>query len=185
MRAMTASTKAPTQRDLFPRGTTKRDAGFVNDRVTLRASDGQRVVLVDGQPVHHYSAEDGTAEAYAMVTLVEGGLADQNDVARVFGYSVRTIRRYGERYDQGGIAALGRPTGRPAGTRSRKKIDGRRDGLVLGLKTEGLSNREIARRLGISETAVRKRVKRSGWVSPKQQRLLFESGACHYCLSGS
>jgi len=176
MRAMTASTKALTQRALFPPGTKKRDAGFVNDRVTLRTSDGQRVVLVDGQPVHHYSVEDGTAEAYSMVTLVEGGLADQNDVARVFGYSVRTIRRYEARYDQGGIAALGRPTGRPVGTRSRKKIDGRRAGLVLGLKTEGLSNREIARRLGISETAVRKRVKRSGWASTQQQRLLFESG---------
>ncbi|MGH8674781.1 MAG: putative transposase [Burkholderiales bacterium] len=174
MRAMTASTQAPTQRELFPCGTKQRDAGFVNDRVTLRTSDGQRVVLVDGLPVHHYSTVDGTAEAYAMVTLVEGGFADQNDVARVFGYSVRTIRRYEERYDQGGIAALGRTAGRPAGTRSRKKIDGRRDGLVLGLKTEGLSNREIARRLGISETAVRKRVKRSGWVSPQQQRNLFE-----------
>jgi transposase len=177
MRAMTASPKAPMQRDLFPRGAKKeREAGVVNDRVTLRTNDGQRVVLVDGLPVHHYSIEDGTAEAYAMVTLVEGGFADQNDVARVFGCSVRTLRRYEARYDEGGMVALGRPPGRPTGTRSRKQVDSRRDRLVLGLKTEGLGNCEIARRLGISETAVRKRVKRCGWVSPQLQGSLFEDG---------
>lgn len=177
MRGMTASRKALTQRDLFPRDAKKkeREAGVVNDRVTLRTNDGQRVVLVDGLPVHHYSTEDGTAEAYAMVTLVEGGFADQNDVARVFGCSVRTLRRYEARYEGGGISALGRSPGRPTGTRSRKQVDSRRDGLVRGLKTEGLSNCEIARRLGISETAVRKRVKRSGWVSPRQQQSLFEA----------
>lgn len=174
---MPASTKAPTQRNFFPLGTKKQDTGVVNDRVTVRTNDGQRVVLVDGLPVHHYSAEDGAAEAYAMVTLVEGGLADQNDVARVFGYSVRTLRRYEARFDQGGMAALGRPSGRPTGTRSRKKTDGRRDGLVFGLKTDGLSNCEVGRRLGISEAAVRKRVKRSAWVALHQQLSLFEDGA--------
>ena len=173
---MTVSPKAPTQRELFPRRNQERDAEVVNDRVTMRTNDGQRIVLVDGLPVHHYATDDCTAEAYAMVNLIEAGFADQNDVARVFGYSVRTLRRYEARYDQGGIEALGRATGRPAGTRSRTKIDGRRDRLVLGMKTEGLSNCEIARRLGISEAAVRKRVKRSGWVSPQLQGSLFEDG---------
>lgn len=171
---MSGSPKALTQRDLFPRGSKERDAGVVNDRVTLRTNDGQRLVLIDGMPVHHYSTEDGAAEAYAMVTLVEGGFADQNDVARVFGYSVRTLRRYEARFDEGGIAALGRSSGRPTGTRSRNQGVRRRDALVLGLKNEGLNNCEVGRRLGISEAAVRKRVKRSGWVSPRQQRGLFE-----------
>ena len=100
MRAMTASPKALTQRDLFPRGAKKeREAGVVNDRVTLRTNDGQRVVLLDGLPVHHYSTEDGTAETYAMMTLVEGGFADQNAVV------VAADRRFdvGERLGQAGI----------------------------------------------------------------------------------
>lgn len=110
-----------------------------------------------------------------MVNLVEAGFADQNDVTRVFGYSVRTLRRCEERYDQGGIAALGRAGGRPQEASSQRKVDRRRDRLVHGMKNEGLSNCEVGRRLGISEAAVRKRVKRSGWVSSLQQRSLFAS----------
>lgn len=177
MRAMAAVPKPLTQRSLFPQPRIKRerDAAVVNDRVTVRTKENQRVVLVDGLPVHHYAIDDHTAEAYAMVNLVEAGFADQNDVARVFGCSVRTLRRYEERYDQGGIAALGRTSGRPQGASSQRKADRRRDRLVHGMKTEGLNNCEIARRLGITEAAVRKRVKRSGWHSSLQQGSLFES----------
>jgi transposase len=167
--------KPLAQRDLFPRAKREQDAGVVNDRVTMRTRDGHRVVLVDGLPMHHYATDDRIAEAYAAVNLIEAGFADQNDVARVFGYSVRTLRRYEARYDQGGIEALSRPTGRPPGTPSRRKTDRRRDRLVHGMKTEGLSNCEIARRLGVSEAAVRKRVKRSGWIAPQQQGELFAS----------
>ena len=34
------------------------------------------------------------AEAYAMVFLVEQGFAQQTEVARAFGRSVRTVRRH-------------------------------------------------------------------------------------------
>jgi hypothetical protein len=64
-----------------------------------------------GLPVHHYRAEDAVAEAYAMVFLVESGFAQQMDVARAFGRSVRTVRRHQARYVQGGMAALGREEG--------------------------------------------------------------------------
>jgi transposase len=176
MRAMAAAPKPLTQRSLFPQPRIKRerDAAVVNDRVTVRTKENQRVVLVDGLPMHHYATDDHTAEAYAMVNLVEAGFADQNDVARVFGCSVRTLRRYEKRYDQGGIGALGRTSGRPQGASSRRKADRRRDRLVHGMKTEGLNNCEIARRLGITEAAVRKRVKRSGWHPSLQQGRLFE-----------
>ncbi|MBM4200860.1 MAG: helix-turn-helix domain-containing protein, partial [Gammaproteobacteria bacterium] len=177
MHVMDAAPKPLTQRSLFPQPklAPEPDAAVVNDRVTVRTKDGQRVVLVDGLPVHHYATDDRIAEAYAMVNLVEAGFADQNDVARVFGYSVRTLRRCEERYDQGGIAALGRTGGRPPGVSSHRKVDRRRDRLVHGMKTEGLSNCEIGRRLGISEAAVRQRVKRSGWVASLQQGSLFAS----------
>jgi len=47
------------------------------------------VIVVGGLPVHHYRAEDAVAEAYAMVFLVDSGFAQQTDVAREFGKSVR------------------------------------------------------------------------------------------------
>ena len=68
----------------------------INARCSLRIEADQRVIVIAGLPVHHYRAEDLVAEAYAMVFLVESGFAQQFDVARAFGRSVRTIRRYQE-----------------------------------------------------------------------------------------
>jgi transposase len=178
MVGMTATTEVPPQRELFvapPRG--EEEAVVVNDQVTVRTHEGQRVVVVAGIPVHHYAVSDRAAEAFVMLNLVESGVADQNDVARAFGRSARTLRRFEKRYDEGGIAALGRSAGRPTGARTSGRHGGRRDRVVLGMKAEGLSNCEIGRRLGISETAVRKRLKRAGWVAPDIQRELFESEA--------
>lgn len=149
----------------------------VNDHVLIRTCSGQRVVLVCGIAVHHYDVQDRAAQAYAMVNLVESGFADQNDVARAFGCSERTLRRQEARYEEGGLAAVGRPAGRPAGSRPQGTKAGRRDRIVLGMKAEGLSNCEIARRIGISEAAVRKRLKRAGWVAPDPQKIFFENKA--------
>ena len=79
----------------------------INARCSLRIEADQRALVVAGLSVHHYRAEDAIAEAYAVVFLVESGFAQQTDVARAFGRSERTVRRYQERYAQGGMAALG------------------------------------------------------------------------------
>ena len=83
----------------------------INGRCQLRFEDSQRVIVVAGLPVHHYQVEDTVAEAYAMVLLVESGFAQQVEVARAFGHSERTIRRYQTRYAKGGMAALGQGRG--------------------------------------------------------------------------
>ena len=88
-----------------------------------------------------------------MVSLVEQGWADQNDVARAFGCSARTVRRDQQRFEEGGLAALGQRRGYPKG---RRRLHVARTGLIHRLKTEGTSNREIARRSGVSEMAIRK-----------------------------
>src|SRR6476660_9190716 len=69
----------------------------INARCSLRIEADQRVIVVAGLPVHHYRAEDAVAEAYAMVFLVESGYAQRTDVARAFGRSVRTVRRFQKR----------------------------------------------------------------------------------------
>lgn len=168
-------TKPGEQVDLFAPAPLDPDgeAVPVNDRVTVRTSRGQRVVVVDGIVLHSYAAQDRAADAYAMVLLVEAGYADQNDVARAFGVATRTVRRHQRRFSQGGMAALGRPEGCPPGTR-HKRLGHGRDHVVLGMKAEGLSNREIGRRLGIDEKAVRKRLKRLGWTPPVEQGALFD-----------
>jgi transposase len=127
----------------------------INARCSLRIEAGQRVIVVAGLPVHHYRAEDAVAEAYAMMFLVESGFAQQTDVARAFARSVRTVRRYQGRYAQGGMAALGREEG---WRRGRRRISGKRLRSIEILKSEGMSNRTIAHRLGVSEKAIRKLV---------------------------
>jgi predicted RecB family nuclease len=90
----------------------------INDRCKVRTHDGRRAVVVSGIVLAEYSLGDRVGEAYAMVTLVEQGLADQNDVARTFGCSTRTVRRYQRRFEDGGVAALGR--GRRSSFRGRR-----------------------------------------------------------------
>jgi len=127
----------------------------INARCSLRMEADQRVIVVAGLPVHHYRGEDVVAEAYAMVFLVESGFAQQTDVARAFARSVRTVRRYQGRYAQGGMAALGREEG---WCRGRRRISGKRLRSIEMLKSQGMSNRAIAHRLGVSEKAIRKLV---------------------------
>jgi transposase len=127
----------------------------INARCSLRVEADQRVIVVAGLPVHHYRAEDAVAAAYAMVFLVESGFAQQTDVARAFARSVRTVRRYQGRYAQGGMAALGREQG---WRRGRRRVSGKRLRSIEMLKSQGMSNRAIAHRLGVSEKAIRKLV---------------------------
>jgi transposase len=141
---------------------------IINARCSLRAEEDQRVIVVAGLPVHHYRAEDAVAEAYAMVFLVESGFAQQTEVARAFARSERTVRRYQERYAQGGMAALGRAAG---WSRGRRRIRGKRLRSIEALKSQGLSNRAIAQRLGVNEKAIRKLVGPSKLVEAEQFEL--------------
>jgi transposase len=154
------------QRELFL-PTAPADAAIViNDRCVLRVEDQHSVIVIAGLPFGHFENDDAMGRAYAMVSLVEGGWADQNDVARVFEVTARTLRRYQRRYEDDGMAGLGRGPGYPSG-RPRSTSGAR---TLLKLKEEGSSNRAIAHRLGISEKAVRKRLRRLGWKPPAPEQ---------------
>lgn len=159
--------KSPAQGDLFPPEPGCSDVVFVNERCQLRREDAARVVLVSGFPVAHFSDEDRPAAANAMVMLVEHGWAQQVEVARAFECDVRTVRRAQQRYDEAGLVALGRAAGYPKG-RHRSRT---RDRRVAELKANGYSNREIGRRLGCDEKAVRKRLRRLGWKESEAEQI--------------
>jgi len=143
----------------------------INARCALRAEGEHRVVVVAGLAVHHYSAQDAVAEAYAMVFLVDAGYAIQREVAAAFGCSERTVRRHQQRYQEGGMAALAARSGWRPG---RRRLPTKRLRMIEGLKAQGLSNREIARRLGVTENSIRKKVGPSE-PSTVQQPLLFDT----------
>ena len=154
----------PTKQErLFPDVSDDEHVVVVNDRCIVRTQDGLRIVLAAGVPLAQYAVGDRMAEAHAMVSLVEQGWADQNDVARAFGCAPRTVRRHQRRFESGGLAALGRGGGFPQG---RARTTPARVRVVSRLKAKGHSNRAIAARIGVTEKAVRKLVRRLGWTKP-------------------
>jgi DNA-binding CsgD family transcriptional regulator len=151
--------KQPVQGELFAPSPTS-DVLPINERCLVRLAGRHRVVVVCGFPIAQFALDDHVAQAYAMINLVEQGWADQNDVARAFGCSTRTLRRHQTRFAEGGLVALGRPRGYPQG---RSRLPRRRKRQILRLKEQGHSNRTIAQQVGISEMAIRKLLKRWDW----------------------
>ena len=174
----------PRQRELLPPDSAPKDAIAINARCLVRTQDGHRVVLVAGMPIAHYAVGDAMAEAHAIVSLVEQGWADQIEVAHAFGRSDRSVRRYQSRFEDGGLAALGRPGGYPLG---RPRTDRARARLVGKLRGEGKSLRQIADRVGVSEKAIRKQLRRLGWPAarPVQTELPLPAPGADPNLSGS
>jgi len=113
--------------DLFPNVRNAADMYAINERCILRVQDGHCVVIVSGVILAYYRVGDAMAEAHAMVSLVNQGLADQNDVARAFHCSARSVRRHQRRYEEGGLAALGRKSGYSEG---RRRLQSNRIALV-------------------------------------------------------
>jgi len=171
--------------DLFPDARNPQGTFVINERCVLRAQDGHCVLLVSGIILAQYEATDRMAEAHAMVSLVEQGWADQIEVARAFNCAARTVRRHQRRFEESGLAGLGQGRGYPRG---RARLAKPRRQLVQRLKGKGYGQREIARRIGVSENAVRKLLRRLGWkgASPAQTELpLCAEGSAHPKLSGS
>src|SRR5262249_30617378 len=145
------------QANLFGAETSTPDTITINARCTLRTRESHRMVIVAGMPVAHFAVGDRAAEANAMVTLVEQGWDDQIAVARAFGCSARRVRRSQRRFESGGLAALARRMGWPKG---RARLRAPRIRMVNELRAQGVSQRAIANRLGVSEKAVRKLLRR-------------------------
>jgi transposase len=144
------------------------DTVHINGRCRVSAQDGFKVVSVSGIPLYHYAEGDRMAEAHAMVSLIEQGFAKQKEVARAFCCTTRTIRRYQERFQEGGLLALGRSAGYPKG---KPRLRAARSRLVSDLRSKGVPVRKIAARIGVSEKAVRKQLRRLGWQPADSKQL--------------
>lgn len=169
--------KQDVQGELFQAELPSQDVVHINGRCLIRTSEGHRVVLVSGIVMAQYAINDAMSEALVRVNLVEQGWADQTEVARAFGCSDRTVRRLQRKFDSGGLEALAQKRGYPKG---RPRLAHARRHLIHKLKAHGLSNYVIAERIGVSEKAVRKTLRRLGWKDPKQEQMqlpVTEKGA--------
>lgn len=125
----------------------------INGRCTLKKGNSLFVVYVSGLPMHQWAVSDRMAETYAMVSLIQCGYADQNEVARAFEYSVRTLRRKQRSFESEGLSGLNNSVGRPAGSKS---IPNPMAKTAKTLRHQGISVRDIARRLCVSKSIVSK-----------------------------
>jgi transposase len=164
---------SPEQKKLLPFAPPPAGTTIVNDRVLFRTEGTRRVISVHGIVFAHYDVTDRAAEAYAMISLFESGYADQNDIARCFGYSTRTLRRYQQRVEVDGLAGLANPRGRPPVKSSDRNKSKQLDRTILHFKAQGFSNRVVAGRIGVDERTIRRHLRRLGWVEPSSESLLF------------
>ncbi len=180
---METSDDGVEQTEMFLEAGPSAGTRVINGRCVLRTEGEHRVVSICGTPCFTHRGGDRAGEAYAMVSLVDAGLAEQADVAKAFGRSARTVRRDQRRYENGGLAALGRGPGYPRG---RPRLPVSRGEEVRRLKEDGVSTRDVARRLGVAETAVRKQLRRMGWKAPEAEHLALalEPGGADPDLSG-
>jgi transposase len=153
--------------DLFPGARNPEQVQSISGRCLMATREGHRVVTVSGIALSSYRLGDRMSEAHAMVSLVEQGFAEQIEVAHAFGCSARTVRRHQRRFEQGGLAGLGCGSGYPSG---KPRLSGGRVRMIGRLKARGHSGREIARRLGVSEKAIRKSLRRLGWKDAVAQQ---------------
>ena len=149
----------------------------ISSKCNYREEGELRVIFANGIPLFHYALGDKAANQYAMIHLVESGLANQQEVAAAFNCSRLTIFRSKKRFEKGGMAAL---IPKKTGPKDGSKIDKAKARRILSLKEKGLTNVAIASRLGLKEDAVRKALKRMGWIKPKvaeEMPLPFEQEA--------
>ena len=146
---------------------------FVNDHVYFSTEGTERVIFVHGVVFAHHDSAARADEAYAMVSLFETGYASQSDIARAFNVSARSLRRYQERLETGGLAAIARPDGRPSGDSQEQGKKRQRDQTILRLKVKGFSNRAIAGKLGLDEKIVRRRLRHLGWKASPEPAFAF------------
>jgi DNA-binding CsgD family transcriptional regulator len=167
----------PLQEDLIKFDPPPSGIVWVNHHVYFSTEERERVIIVHGVAFAHYDVSDRAAQAYAMVSLFESGYANQKSIARAFGVSARSLCRYQERLEAGGLAALARADGRPSASRSDPPKKRERDRTVLHLKAKGFSNRAIAGKLGLDEKAIRKRLHLLGWAPCPEPSFAFHEEA--------
>jgi transposase len=129
------------------------DPGIVhiNGKCMLKKRGGKFAVHIAGLTVYAWKSGDKAAEAYAMVSLVELGYAEQNEVARAFGICERTLRRRQRNYEARGMEGLQCFGGRPKVSKSNTNSMVR---AANTLRQQGMNIRDIACSLRVGKSTV-------------------------------
>jgi transposase len=148
----------------------------INRRFALSTEGDLRVIFLDGQPVMEFHSSDPAGRDLVMVQLCEHGGLTEGQVARALAVSRPTVSRAKRKYGEGGVGALLPGKRGPTGP---TKIKAYKHRLMISLAQHGIRKTEIAARLGVNESAVRKALRRLGLeeLALRQAKLALEEGA--------
>lgn len=121
--------------------------------------DGEsRVVFYRYEPIYQAALDDKVHLRFIAVSLRLNGLATQAEIAEAFGHSVRTQRGWETEYQKKGLAGLLRKTGsgRPRQVQASQEV------LLRKWFQQGLTQRQMAERLGVGITVVKRALARLG-----------------------
>jgi transposase len=138
---------------------------FINASLWMVDQDGHRVIFCRHEPIYRIAIGDEVHLRMVAVNLRLSNLAGQDEIAKAFGHSVPTQRRWERRYEEQNIEGLKRKRnpGRPL------TLDKTQVSLVRRWFAQGVSNTEIARRVAMDESSIRKMLKRLGLRREGQQ----------------
>jgi transposase len=148
----------PTESFLLPEEPASDGRTFLNASVWFVDKDGYRVVFHRHEPIYRIALNDEVHLRLVAVMLRQSRAATQEEICRAFGHSVSTQARWERQYAKHGIDGLRskKPPGRG------RELDKSQEGFVLRWFQADYSNREIAKRLGVDETTIRRTLKRLG-----------------------
>jgi transposase len=126
--------------------------------------DGYRVIFCRHEILYRVALNDTYHLALVAVTLRQSELATQTEIAVAFGHSVATQRRWETRYRRHGDVGLQTKT--PPGR--SPTLERSQCAFVARWFEQGVSNREMARRLAVSETTIRRVLRQAGLRRQRQ-----------------
>lgn len=142
----------------LPVGPSPDDRTFVTPTLWFVDHDGYRVIFCRHEPIYRIALDDLPYRRFVCVMLRQSELATQSELARAFGHSVASQRRWERRYQQHGLDGL---ADHPSSGRPRK-LDHAQEHFVRRWFLQGLGKAEIARRLGVGEATVHRVCQRLG-----------------------
>lgn len=152
---MNASSAPP----LFADAETNPQRTHINPCLWFDDRDGYRVVFCRHEILYRVALADRQMLALISVMLRQSELATQAEIAAAFGHAVATQRRWETRYRLDGNIDLQAKTS----ARGRKPaLDHSQCDFVRRWFEQGVANLEMAKRLGVSETTIRRVLAQAG-----------------------
>ncbi len=147
-----------TESVLFLEEPTSDGRTVLNASVWFVDKDGYRVVFCRHEPIYRIASNDEVHLRLVAVMLRQSRVATQEEICQAFGHSISTQARWERQYAKHGIDGLisKKPTGRG------RDLGKSQEAFVRRWFQAGYSNREIAKRLGVDETTIRRTLKRLG-----------------------